>query len=543
MTDLDLRLREELDVLFPEPRLAPRWEDVLVRTRRPLRRRPLVLAFAAVVVVLASAAAVTAALGGFDAWLSGKPGKPAPEEEQQRFEAANGRTWAAFPKSTRLRELLWTKVEGKTFVLFGFRSGSTVCLKLKAISLGHSTVPACVPVATIAHATAPIVVVQGDSIFQDRHGHSSAEASFGIVADGVAPVEVRDTIGTHPAAVGGNAYLFVANEPNTGDRVLAVSARGADGTRTTIRLTQFSGGGGPAGASPPPRGPARVEVRMRHPGIRWALAGGSRHVKPDQYSDVVVGLERAYCLVLEEGTSSGRSCGNVDDFFSRGPINTILSNRAGEASAVVAGAAADGIVRVVAFGADGQQVVVPLRSNLFAVRLGSGQLPVRLVGYDRRGRIAAVQTVDWLARTPLPFGALRHMKVVRRVPGPSGTTATLRVGPVVEHVRCWRVDFTGGGSRNGCASTSVAPGGISALLVQAAGRDLFLIGATTVPVERLRLRFRDGSSISARPTRGVVVLPIPRAHVTPQRQLAYAFGLRRDGSVFQRQGVLFKLQR
>ena len=38
MTDLDVRLREELDVLFPESRLAPRWEDVLTRARPPLRR-------------------------------------------------------------------------------------------------------------------------------------------------------------------------------------------------------------------------------------------------------------------------------------------------------------------------------------------------------------------------------------------------------------------------------------------------------------------------------------------------------------------------
>src|SRR5205823_6285864 len=85
MSELDLRLKEELDVLFPVPRVAAGWEDVLARAQPRLRRRRFVLAVAAAVVVLGSAAAVTAALGGFDAWLSGKPGKPASREEQARF--------------------------------------------------------------------------------------------------------------------------------------------------------------------------------------------------------------------------------------------------------------------------------------------------------------------------------------------------------------------------------------------------------------------------------------------------------------------------
>src|SRR5207244_3086383 len=86
-------------------------------------------------------ATLNAALGGFDAWLSGKPGKPAPRAEQQLFDAANGRTWAAFPKGTKLRELIRTTVGGKTYVLFGFRSGKSICLRLRAMSLGHTAEP------------------------------------------------------------------------------------------------------------------------------------------------------------------------------------------------------------------------------------------------------------------------------------------------------------------------------------------------------------------------------------------------------------------
>ena len=65
------------------------------------------------------AAGVTAALGGFNAWLSGLPGKPAPQREQERFDAANERSLAAFPKGTQLRELIRTKVDGKLYVFVG----------------------------------------------------------------------------------------------------------------------------------------------------------------------------------------------------------------------------------------------------------------------------------------------------------------------------------------------------------------------------------------------------------------------------------------
>src|SRR5437588_11855368 len=141
MSDIDPPLRHALDLLVPEPRREPDWLDVLQRAQPRLWRRPLVLGLAAALLVLGTAAGVTAALGGFDAWLSGKPGKPAPAAEQQRFETANGRTWAAFPQGTQLRELIRTNVGGKTYVLFGFRSGRALRLKLRALTVGHSTDP------------------------------------------------------------------------------------------------------------------------------------------------------------------------------------------------------------------------------------------------------------------------------------------------------------------------------------------------------------------------------------------------------------------
>ena len=557
MTDLDLRLRDELDVLFPVPAVAPRWDDVLARTRSPFLRRPLVLALAATLLVLASAAAVTAALGGFDAWLSGLPGKPASHEEQARFEAANGRSWSAFPRGTKLRELVRTTVAGKRYVLFGFRSGSTICLKLKAVSLGHSTPTACTPLSTVAHATAPIVAVVGNWAFEDRHAHPSADASFGIAADGVSRVDVAAIDGRHQAVVAGNAYLFVENEPNTGNRVLALTAVGPAGERVSVPLA-------PVGAARRARGPARAAVTIRRPQIAWAvrgekrgfsaarldltpnngrLAGTARFVKPDPLSNVVVGLDGTYCLVLVEGNDVGRSCSSRADFFSRAPVNVIASCGICGESATVGGAAADGIARVVVFGADGRDVTAPLRDNLFAVRLGADAFPARVVGYDRHRRVVAVETLSFGMRESLPAGALRHLRVLQRLTGPNGASVTLAVGPVVGGLRCWRLHLPTGASRSGCAETIPTGPWTSVDLVQPAGRDVFVFGHVRAPVERVRLRFADGTSIATRPKLGLFLLAIPRAHLSPHRQLAFLLGLRADGSVQQRQGVLFKLAR
>ena len=60
--------------------------------------------------------------------------KPAPSAEQKKL-ASFG-----FPQDTKLRELIRTTVDGKVYVLFGFRSGESLCLRLKAVSLGDKTV-------------------------------------------------------------------------------------------------------------------------------------------------------------------------------------------------------------------------------------------------------------------------------------------------------------------------------------------------------------------------------------------------------------------
>ena len=557
MSDVDLPVRSALDALVPQPRRSPDWGDVLRRTEPRLWRRPLVLALAGVVIVLGTAAGVTAALGGFDSWLSGKPGKPAPAAEQQRFEAANGRAWAAFPRDTKLRELIRTTVEGKTYVLFGFRSGHTLCLKLRAISLGHSTDPACTPESAVAHSTSPIVVVNSDFGFQDRRARESAEFSFGIAADGVSQVEVRAVDGLHKAVIGGNAYLWVENEPNTGNRVLALTAHTANGSRMTISLGTTFGDLFPLGRSGRrPRGPGRVEAPIAHPTIGWAARGEkrgfsrdrldlnsyarthfvtptARFVKPDPLGDTVVGLDGTHRLFVVQGR------GAAGGSLSNRALNVITSGGGGVQSATVAGAAADGIVRLTIFDADGQRFAVPLRDNLFATRVAETQFPLRLVGYDARGRVAAIETLRFDLG---PQVSLHGLRTIRHVTGPNGVTATVKIGGAAQSIRCWRIGFSTGEAPTGCFELTPTGPWVDVDLVQPAGRDLFVIGHTRPPIATVELHFQDGRVVQLTPTGRLFVAAIPRAYLKTARQLAFAVGYTGAHRVKQRQGFVFRVR-
>jgi hypothetical protein len=557
MSDIDLPLRRALDALVPAPRREPDWQDVLRRAQPRLWRRPVVLALAAALLVLGTAAGVTAALGGFDAWLSGEPGKRAPASEQQRFDAANGRSWAAFPRGTELRELIRTTIGGKTYALFGFRSGHTLCLKLRAVTLGHSTESACTPESTLAHSTSPIVVVNSDFGFQDRHAHGSAEFSFGIAADGVSRVDVVAADGRHRAVLGGNAYLWVENEPNTGNRVLSISAVGANGKRTLVPLgTTFGEFGVFAPPGRQPRGPAHIEARIARPAIGWVVRGekrgfsgarlglgsSTRFVKPDPLSDIVVGLSGEYCLHVVQGRGEAKGCGDREVFLSRGGMNVMMSGGGGVESAVLAGAAADGIVRMTLFDANGQRFGVPLKDNLFGLRVANSQFPVRLVAYDGRDRVLGTQLFRHELGGPvLPASAFRGMRPIEYVGGPNGTVATVRMGKARRGIRCWRIDFSTGQSPRGCIQIFPTGPWVSVNLVRPAGRDLFVIGQTRPPVSTVELHFQDGRVVQLSPKARLFIAPIPRAYLRPHRQLAFAVGYDGAHRVVQRQGFVFRV--
>jgi hypothetical protein len=563
MNEFDARVFDLLDAFTPEPRRWPNWQDVLRRAHARHTRR-LLVAVAAAVAVLATAAGVTAALGGFHAWLSGSPGKPAPKAEQERFERANEQSIAAFPKGTKLRELIRTRVDGKLYVLLGFRSGDSLCLRLRAVSLGHSLDPQCAPASRLRHATAPILPVVGVSGFSDKYNHPSAAVSYGIAADGVSRVVVHAIDGDHRAVLGGNAYLWVQNEPNSGQHALSVTATRSSGARITLPIQPVGMFATERPVPRRPRGPTTVQRRILHPTIAWYLRGekrgvglnevrrvvtygngtlddSTRLVKPDPESNVLVGLAGEWCLVLVTNPGGpGTGCDSPKGFWSRGPLN-VMGSSEGNRFVRFSGAAADGVRRIVVFLADGQRQEASLRDNLFTVLLDSAEFPARLVAYDAAGRIVGIDTPPWFMPKPVPKAATRLHRVLR-VRGAHGTVAVLRVGRRVHGYRCWRVDFSTGQSPGACSPAEFSAASIWPDLVQPARPDLFVIGHTIGPIARVQLEFPNGDVRKTRPVAGLFVVAVPRSHLTRKRQTAFVVGYTSEGRVVQRKGVVFKVR-
>ena len=122
-------------------------------------------------------AAIERTLDGFSAWLTGEPGTPASEQEQNAFDQANARSCAAFPAGTELRKLLVTRSAGATFTLYGFRGGESLCLRLVADGAVEGTSTSCAPLRALRTAKAPALVVATDYRLARRSGSTAASSS------------------------------------------------------------------------------------------------------------------------------------------------------------------------------------------------------------------------------------------------------------------------------------------------------------------------------------------------------------------------------
>jgi hypothetical protein len=529
VNEFDARVFDLLDAYTPEPRRWPDWQDVLRRGKRRHTRR-LVVAIAAAAAVLAFAAGVTAALGGFHAWLSGSPGKPAPTAEQKKL-AAFG-----FPNGTKLRELIRTTVAGKVYVLYGFRTGESLCLRLKAVSLGHSIGPVCGPASRLRHAPAPILPLMTNYRFDDKFAHPSAATSFGIAADGLSRVVAHTVDGDHAAKLGGNAYLWVQDEPNSGQRAFSLTAVASNGSRVTVPLDEM----------PPlrrPRGPTRIEARIAHPHVGWYDRinpfGPTRFVKPDPNSNVRVGLAGRGCLLVAFGSQSASS-GCSDTFWTQGPLDWTMDGEYGIDFMRISGVVADGVERLVVFLADGQRQRAFLRDNLFTTLAATAEFPARIVAYDGAGRVVGIVTprVPFHQTTP---PAARRLQRGLRVRGPFGAVAVGYSGKRVRNYKCWRVDFSTGQSRGSCSGGIVAAPSIWIDLVEPAGGDLFVVGHAH-SIRQVRLELPNGDVRTTRPVGELFVFAVPRAHLTAVRQTARVRGYNL-GQPVASAGVVFKLRR
>jgi hypothetical protein len=446
---------DALQVLVEPFEVTPRWDAVVadagVVEHRPStswRTMAIAAAFAA---VLLAAAAYAAGFGDtFSSWLTGSPGAPAPAAEQQGFAQRNHVAFASFPAGTKLRLLLRKSVGGTSFDLLGFRNGDAYCLRLVRTDLpqgiGRNE---CLRAEELrGHAA----LVANDVWFSVGKPAQSITGVYGFAADDVTTVRVTRARGEERVHVKNNVFLSLKSQPSgtvqhhpLPNPVLAVAAMQANGRLRNVPYVVEGQGIIRSGRRPTVPsyfsgrglensvGPVRVTAPIRHPAIGWldrrekrgsplplqpylTLHFG-RVIQPDPDDPIRVGVAvanasgftrghaitgNALCVVdfqpLMRGAGSA-GCSPVP--FQRGAL--MLGSWMSSPITHFNGLAADGITRVVLYLAGGRKVEAALRDNVFAVAVPQAELGGKLVGFDAKGRVAAIEDVPGNAvATPCP---------------------------------------------------------------------------------------------------------------------------------------------
>lgn len=554
---------ELLDRLVAGPAFAPDWGNV--RDRAAARRLPrnawtIALAAALAAIVVGSALAA-AGIGPFRSWLTGEPGRPASAAAVRAFTAANGHSWESFPRTTKLRELIDTRFDGQRYVLYGFRSGESACLQLVAVDLQAKTPPACAPISAIHATRTAIVPLDAQRSIEAFPQRRSPEVSFGLAADQVKNVAIRTVDGTFPAAVGGDAYVWVDPTPSSFEDVQTIGVTLRNGRAQTLTPHTFASPRPPVAAGVT-AGPTRVTAPIRRPRIAWLDRGeprgltlaqahirlGMLHVptgydgdfrvfKPDPSSDLVVGLSRD-CIYLSDGIACGGR-------FALGPLSYTVSGgsstNSSDAFDEIGGAAADGVAAIRAFLPDGSSQRIALKDNAFAGLVPAGQ-PLKLVAYDTHSRVVAIETDVGFLRPPAPSTAKKRLRPTAVLRGPRGTTARLSTGATGSSILCWELATSAGARQGNCLGVPLTGPWISPIAVQTSPGDVFVAGWLRAPVTSIRLRFDDGSTGSATVRGRWFLAAIPaRALSTSQRRVAVE-GLDASGHVVQHPLVYYKEQ-
>ena len=578
MIDVDQRLRDELDLLAPATS-EPDWDGVL-RLAGARRRRvaaAVAIAVAAlfgIFVATPLGAGIVHSLGGFSAWLTGQPGSPASPEEQQAFDEANARSWLGFPAGTQLRRLadVTDPATGATVDLLGFRTRSTLCLRVSVRGKVHGGTLSCAPLDELREAGAPVRVVLVDFPFGhgtkkawyglDRITAPALQVTAGIGADDVRRVLVEDASGRHVVRASSNVFLYVAMRPDIGQRVRRIWAEtDTNRIRVPFAPAPFGMGGGSITQHPRAPGPTRVDRKVSGGTIGWldrreprgqpldvlpwrgrglvtrhAVFG--RVIAPDPARPLRVAVTLSHsrhgyrpkglCTwVIMRSGGAGGGCAVRADTFARGPITSGMGMGGGSSEfQTVIGLASDDVTRIVAFLAGGQTMPVSLADNVYVVDIARSRLPARLVAYDAEQRVIGfTPTIGDFAGGG--GGAARgRARLLLQGVSPTGTTAALFVGKSTNGGRCmflrWRQSKHVGGTMEWCSAARWR--GPPLQLTTMSNPPDFVAGGVRPDVAAVVVRFADGTQTTVAPTDGFVLYIVPRRHLARGHQVVGVAG-------------------
>jgi hypothetical protein len=474
MNEVEPLIKDALQRMAPRTQVPPNWADVARRSeammrksasaerfelprvyRRSRSRRQTMLIAGLMTALIAVASALAAGgidpFGSISSWINGNPGRPASAREQAGFAARNNASYVAFPSNTKLRLVDETTAGGKAFHLLGFKSGSSLCLRLVQADLpaaiGRNE---CATLPELRLTSSPALVASETS-FIVNDPPQNVDGIFGFADDTVRSIEYRRGHGAWTTVpVKNNVFVALDSKRAAGVRAprLApiVQVRAVADTGKEKAVPFISGFADYTSGLPTEPsylrpesltaarlpGPANADVAFTNGTIAWLVSRqrrgsawssplrmaelGSyyygRAIKPNPGSPFAVGL---FLVRLTSGTrvphgkpgelilcehplgpfggAGGVGCHYPSSSQSLFPAGQpfIADQGPGGQLTNITGAAADGVAGLKLFLASGRVIPAALANNAFVVSAPSDQLPGKLVAYDRSGHVLGLQ--------------------------------------------------------------------------------------------------------------------------------------------------------
>lgn len=604
MTGYEETIRSVLVGTVPLPAGAGRdWGDVLSRTaasKRTVHTRRLVYAVslaAAIAVVLAVTplgAMIARGFGDFSGWLSGSAGHPASSTAQRAFAQEKRRSWVyrlswpRFPKTPALRSLITVTRVGVHYELVGYRVGDSFCLRLVAsvaATSTHSSDTSCAPRSDLVAGTTPVLPLNVDApipVGSERRWRyvfvKGASVTFGITSDGVAAVHARTQSRVLNGIVESDSFLIINPRAAAGERIRSITAGDAFGDEVAIPFFD------PVShwKTRPPKGPSRVERPVEHVRIGWIARREPRGVAvplsrfryrqqslrdrktfarlltpvqggPEQ---VMVTLNRGgdlcVSLVLSRNLGTGCTPFKLLSAHSPGPLQWGESSD-GSQYATISGLADDDVARITLFLGTGERVAVPLKDNAFVIKASRMKFPVRVVAYDRDGRVIGIDAMADLRSRPENIKPVKGAtwRPLFHVRSPAGETSTLSVArsSVARSTAgglCWRVTpvrpttpfVLGHGSPPFCLDRYwYAYQPPISLLLDVVGKSTFVYGPVPPYIARVAFHLANGKIVSATPRRGYVLMATVAPTKAQPRPVRMIVGFDKNGKEVGREDL------
>jgi hypothetical protein len=147
--------------------------------------------------------------------------------------------------------------------------------------------------------------------------------------------------------------------------------------------------------------------------------------------------------------ADGGGCNPLSQAFARSPVNPGISTDSGsDQYSLLDGYASDDVARIDLFLGTGEVVNVPLEHNVFATEFSRAKYPLRIVGYDREGRVISNDTMisengpTGPQYRPKPGASWKQVA--------SAGDAQLWAVPSEAAGTCWKLRYSDGSGGSGC---------------------------------------------------------------------------------------------